>query len=129
MNMRKRKKPLILFSICLIILIGYIANARSRLPESYYQKIWCDERNGITEFVLPDKARCDCLTDEYAVEFDFAKKWAEAIGQSLYYASQTGKKPGIVLIMDGEKDEKYLKRIMAVVEFYDLPIKVLSMAR
>ena len=36
----------------------------------------------------------------YAVEFDFAEKWAEAVGQALYYALKTGKKPAVVLIME-----------------------------
>jgi hypothetical protein len=40
----------------------------------------------------------DCLTDECVIEFDFSNKWAEAIGQSLYYANQTGKKADIFLI-------------------------------
>ncbi|MFH1027609.1 MAG: hypothetical protein V1791_06370 [Pseudomonadota bacterium] len=35
----------------------------------------------------------------YAVEVEYAHKWAEAIGQSLYYSRMTGKKPGVVLIM------------------------------
>jgi hypothetical protein len=54
--------------------------------------------------VLPDGTRCDCLTDTHAIEFDFGNKWAEAIGQSAYYALQTGKKndpvPFSVLIID-----------------------------
>ncbi len=41
---------------------------------------WCKEMGGQTEVVLDDGTRCDCVTDEYAIEFDFADKWAEAIG-------------------------------------------------
>ena len=47
---------------------------------------------------MPDGTRCDILTDTHAIEVDFADKWAEAIGQSLNYAMQTGKKAGIVLV-------------------------------
>lgn len=70
-------------------------------------------------------ARCDCLTDTHAIEFDFANKWAEAIGQSLHYAAQTGKLPGIVLIIEDEKKdtEKY-KRLVETIEFWNLPIDV-----
>ena len=30
--------------------------------------------------------RCDCITEENAIEFYFADKLAEAMGQALYYA-------------------------------------------
>ena len=65
---------------------------------------------GVMEYRLPDGARVDCLTAEYAVEVDFGRKWAEAIGQSIYYAAMTGRKPGILLIVD-EKGKKYAERI------------------
>ena len=61
--------------------------------------------------MLHDKTRVDCLTHTHAIEFDFAAKWAESIGQALYYAEVTNKKPGIVLIIeDKTKDNKYVKR-------------------
>lgn len=72
--------------------------------------------------MLPDKTRVDCLTDEYAIEFDFAVKWAESLGQALYYSIMTKKKPGIVLIMEDPKDERYLKRLKVVAD--KLNIKV-----
>lgn len=40
------------------------------------------------EYVLPDRTRVDCLTDEYAIEIEFAENWAESIGQAMY--SQIG---------------------------------------
>jgi hypothetical protein len=45
-------------------------------PERWYQEQWCEAMGGQTEVVLPDKTRVDCLTDEYAIEVDFAPKWA-----------------------------------------------------
>ncbi len=79
-------------------------------PEKYYQSEWCSRWNGKQEFRLPDKTRVDCVTKNYAVEFDFARKWAEAVGQSLYYAKMTGKKAAIILILENEKDFKYYNR-------------------
>jgi hypothetical protein len=55
----------------------------------------------------------NCLTDNYAIEVDWAKKWAEGIGQSLYYAEMTNKKPAVALIV-GEQDQRYLNRINKV---------------
>ena len=69
---------------------------------------------GIKEYTLPDKTRVDCLTDEYAIEFEWGRKWAEGIGQALYYAKMTDKKPAIAIIMLSPKDERYIKRIEKV---------------
>jgi len=62
--------------------------------EKEYQQVWCSCESGEIEVRLSDRTRIDCLTAQYAIEFDFASKWAEAIGQSLHYASQTGKQAG-----------------------------------
>ena len=67
--------------------------------ESFYQKQYAKKLGGRTEVTMPDGTRCDILTDTHAIEVDFADKWAEAIGQSLNYAMQTGKKAGIVLVL------------------------------
>jgi hypothetical protein len=85
-----------------------------KMKEAYYVNQWCSEEFGQQEFVLVDKTRVDCLTKDYAIEFDFAKKWAESIGQSLYYAKMTGKKPAVVLILTDINDYKYVKRVEKV---------------
>jgi hypothetical protein len=72
--------------------------------------------------VLSDGTRVDCLTEEYAIEFDFADKWAEAIGQSLHYALMTGKKPGIVIIIEKESDKKHLKKVKGIALKKDIKI-------
>lgn len=92
--------------------------------EKEYQNVWCAEAGGVTEYVLDDKARVDCMTEEYAVEFDFGPKWAEAIGQSLYYAIKTGKKPGVVLILEYE-GEQYVKRLQIVANKYHIKVWVI----
>lgn len=80
--------------------------------EKEYQSVWCNAHKGVMEYKLPDKARVDCLTDTLAVEFDFAPKWAECIGQAIYYGKKTNKTPACVLIMeDPDKDKVYLKRL------------------
>ena len=74
------------------------------------------------EVVLPDKTRCDCVTDTHAIEFDFGNKWTEAVGQSLYYSLQPGKKAGVVLILENVKDRKYWIRLKTTIEHFNLPI-------
>lgn len=90
-------------------------------PEKTYQQTWC-QPPGQIEYILPDKTRCDCLTDTHAVEFDFARKWPEAIGQSLYYSLQTGKRAGIVLILESIEDRKYWIRLNSTIQHFKLPI-------
>jgi hypothetical protein len=98
------------------------AEAKHTNPEKYYQEKWCAEQLGEVEVVLPDLTRCDCLTSSNAVEFDFGNKWAEAIGQSLYYSIQTGKKAGIALILEKPSDYKYWIRLNTVIAENDLKI-------
>ncbi len=52
------------------------------------------------EFRLWDGCRVDLLSPTHAIEVDYAKKWAEACGQALYYATLTRRKPGIILLVD-----------------------------
>lgn len=97
-----------------------IHNEKS-LKEKDYVNLYC---NGIKEYILPDKTRIDCLTDEYAIEFDYAKKWAESIGQSLYYSKKTGKKPAVAIITSGPSDLKYIERIKEVdkdITIFEIP--------
>jgi hypothetical protein len=89
--------------------------------EDYYQTILCDRLVGIKEHRLSDKTRVDCLTEEYAIEVDWAKKWAEGIGQALFYAQMTNKKPAVALIV-GKKDKKYLKRLKLVADKLDIKV-------
>ncbi len=83
---------------------------------------WCAAHGGETEVVLADNTRCDCVTATHAIEFDFGEKWTEAIGQSLHYGLQTGKRSGIVLILEDEGDQRYWMRLNTTVEYYDLAI-------
>lgn len=121
-----RKKIPILFSILLSLTCNKCFGLRA-YQEKIYQKAWCLAQGGLTEVLLPDKTRVDCVLPDYAIEFDFADKWAEAIGQSLYYAHMTNKIPGIVLIMENEaKDCKYLNRLQKVASKYGIRLWVIT---
>ena len=74
--------------------------------EKEYQNVWCAQHNGTIEYILADKTRVDCLTDDYAIEFDFAYKWAEAVGQALYYALKTNKNRGLCLLWKKKEMKK-----------------------
>lgn len=91
--------------------------------EKEYQEAWCKAAGGVTEYVLDDGARVDCLTEEFAIEFDFAEKWAESAGQALFYGLKTGRKSGVVLIMEnGAADDRYLNRLGHLARRYEFAI-------
>ncbi|WP_321367633.1 hypothetical protein [uncultured Desulfuromusa sp.] len=106
----------------LILTMVLPARAAHLYHEKHYQQIWCDAARGITEYRLPDATRVDCLLDEYAVEFDFASKWAESIGQALYYGYMTDSKPGVVLILEKESDSRYLDRLKLVADKQNITV-------
>ena len=114
------KASLLLF----ILLHTSNLNSASRPGEVWYQQVWCEGRGGKIEQRLPDGRRVDCLTEHYAIEMDFASKWQEAIGQSLDYAMLTGKKAGVVLILNSESDQQHWDRLQRVVNHYQLPIQL-----
>lgn len=109
--------------ILMTLLIAVSLQAKHLHKEKYYQNIICNKFNGIIEHRLEDSTRVDCLTSTYAIEFDFASTWAEAIGQSIYYGSMTNRKAGVVLIMEQpKKDIKYLKRLMKVSKEHNITV-------
>ena len=67
------------------------------------------------EFRLWDRTRVDILTKSHAIEVDWAPKWAEGLGQALYYGAVTGKDPGLVLLVkDRNKEARYIYRAQTV---------------
>lgn len=108
------------------LLFANCSQGSKKYYEKYYQTVLCNELGGEMEHVLEDRTRVDCLTDEYAIEVDFAKKWAEGIGQSLYYAHMTGKKPAIGFIINKEKDERYIKRLNTIAKEYKIKIYLIE---
>ncbi len=101
-----------IFVILSLFLYSLPVCAKHLYSEKEYQTYWCNKEGGQTEYILDDKARVDCLMPDYAVEFDFASKWAECIGQALYYGKKTNRIPACVLIIENsDKDFRYLDRL------------------
>lgn len=119
------------FSILLILLTVSVipAYAKHDHLEKWYQDQWCADHKGRSEVVLQDGTRVDCITAGNAIEFDFASKWAESLGQALFYSLQTGKQPGIVLILEDNKDRRYWIRLNSTIEHFKLPIKTWSIGK
>lgn len=90
------------------VFITTTACAKHKMLEREYVSQHC---TGRIEVTLSDRTRVDCLTDEYAIEFDFASKWAQAIGQSLHYGRMTGRTPAIYLILESKKEMRFVDRV------------------
>ncbi len=97
--------------------------------EASYQNAWCSANGGVTEYENKDFTRVDCLTATNAVEFDFANKWAESIGQALHYQLMTGKKAKVVLILeDPQKQMVYYNRVKALAPKYNFDVEYVTPA-
>jgi hypothetical protein len=72
------------------------------VPEGANEARWVESLmariGGRKEVVIPN-GRIDVLTQDFAIEVDFIQKWHEGIGQALHYASATGKRPSLALIV------------------------------
>ena len=117
------KKKILVITVLIMTIMFLGCSEAKKHHEKYYQTLLCKELGGVMEQSLLDRTRVDCLTDEYAIEVDFAKKWAESVGQSLYYAAMTEKKPAVGFIMnDNQKDKRYLKRLEVLAKRYHIKI-------
>lgn len=114
-------RSIIIASLLLMFCASASLAAHGHL-EKDYQAVWCEQQEGLTEIVLDDHARVDCVTASHAVEVDFAAKWAESIGQALYYGLKTKLQPGVLLILEYESDQRYLKRLQAVATEYGITV-------
>jgi len=89
--------------------------------EAHYRGILCDNNNGSAEYRMPDGTIADCLTTKYAVELEFAASWYEAVDQSLHYATLSGHKAGIVLIIETDADLVYCEAPRCAQEILQAP--------
>jgi hypothetical protein len=116
----------IIFTLTIIILaaLAYIEPTSGiyPVPDDYYKRKWCSENQGAIDVKISDGTTADCITSTHVVEFQLAPNWAEAIGRSLHYCRETGKKAGIVLIVKNERDLEDWKRLNAVIRHFSLPI-------
>ena len=103
----------ILLLLATSIILSICANAQlTKQTESYYQNKFAEIVRGQKEVVLDDRTRVDIVTDSFAIEVDFADKWAEGIGQSYHYGMKLKKKSGILLVVNGKFDDRFVQILM-----------------
>ena len=78
------------------------------------------------EVTLWDKTRCDLLADHWVGEVDYAEKWAEGIGQALYYGIVTNRRPFLFLLYQ-KGQERFVYRAQTVCAKYNIgliPVRI-----
>ena len=116
-------KKMLLFIGMLLLTASLFSQTRQR--ESYYQDSFAVIVKGETEVVLSDRTRVDIVTNTHVIEVDFAEKWAESIGQSLHYQGMMdNKKAGVLLIIEGKEEERFIDRLVGVAAKYGIDVWV-----
>lgn len=108
----------------LILFLMISSCALQAQNEAYYIELLNDTKfKGQTE-VKVYGGRADIVNEEYAIEVEWADHWKNAIGQSLWYALQTNKKPGIVVLMKSLSDRKYGIMLQSAIDYAGLSDKI-----
>ncbi len=97
----------LIIGILVALLINGVANATEWTKTDYI----LDDCRG-----KPEYREVDCLTDTHVIKYAFASEWAEAIGNALHWAAMTGKRPGIVVIIDPESQDRHLARLKSALD-------------
>lgn len=88
--------------ISIVFIVALSLPAASQTSEKDRQTVLCEGM--VQNRYLPNGTYVDCISDDYAIEVDWSSKWAEAIGQSLMYASELERLPGIILLCKPNED-------------------------
>ena len=106
--------------ILLTLLVMTTPQAHTQTPdpvphETEVAKVLAKRMGGEAEVRLWDGTRVDIMTKTHAIEVDWSSKWAEAIGQALYYSDVTETQPGVILLVkDKEKEARFIYRFQTV---------------
>ncbi len=106
--------------IFLVVVVGFVLGSLKKEEtvftsnygtERWWQDVIQEEIGGQKEFRLDDGTRVDLLFPHQACEIDWATKWAEGIGQSIYYGLKTDRDPLVILLAKKDGWEKYRDRV------------------
>ncbi len=116
----------ILLSICLFTWIKLKTtwlddepSSKEKNYEAYYIGKLAEQLDGESEVTIKG-GRIDILTDNHAIEVEWASKWKQSIGQALWYAMQKDTKPGIILLMKKPDDYIYFTMLNSALKHVDM---------
>lgn len=103
---------------------GFSTDREGSVPsEAFFVQQLCAVLGG-EQKTLPDRTQVDCLTQSLAIEVDWASKLWEAVGQSKWYAQQTGKRPGILLLIREDQGVRWAERARKLCEAEEIVLFV-----
>lgn len=111
--------------------MGLLGSAGDRPGPKAWEPVWSKylaaKLGGVAEYRCIDGSRVDVLTDDFAAEVEWVKKWKESIGQALLYSLLTGRAPMVILLLRGHDHErKYLDRCRMVCVRADIELRTES---
>lgn len=111
--------------LLLLILILFTELIYAQQPHSEKQYVnYIQSLIGGKREVSVYGGRVDLVTADYAFEIEWAKNWKESIGQSLWYALQTNKKPGIIIILESQEEYNYFLQLNSALQYAGLEEKI-----
>lgn len=84
----------------------FVLSLSAQPLESDYRDALSHYLNGEIEVPVTD-GKVDIVTQQYAIEVEFANKWKESIGQAIWYGLQTNREPAIILIRRASDRHNY----------------------
>lgn len=90
-------------------------------PEKDWTAALARKMNGQSE-VQVDRGRVDVMTDSYAIEIDFLKKWHEGLGQAIHYGDESIR-IGVLALIDENNSRPDFKRLKLLNKIERLCIK------
>lgn len=115
-------RKIIFIALFLTVALSGLSFAEELRDRRSYRDEWCEKNQGQTDAVMTERMTCDCLTETHAVRVDFGREWTRALGFAMHYSMKTGKRGGVVLVLDKSRDYMQWIRLNTVIEHYKLPI-------
>ena len=104
-----------------------IPRPKSTDRETTWSKWIAQQKSGLAEVKSFCSARADVVTDDYAFEVEWLKKYKEAPGQALLYSALLQKKPGIILLAKDEPlDRTYYLRSVIICQRAGIYLEVVD---
>lgn len=101
-------------------------------PYQYKEVDYTKELHQKHEFTegshIGERFQPDLFKDEYVIEVDWENKMYEGLGQALVYAYKSGKKPGIVILDDINKNVNY-EKFLEVFDHFEVKVWIAEVER
>jgi hypothetical protein len=113
------KKILLLLFVLLLSTASTCSNRKI-----HFKKIFSQYINGKIDVPLDISKSfiVDIVSDTFAIDVEFAPRWAMSIGHSLYGATKLNKKAGILLITYKNNANEYLPILMPIANKYNITV-------